>query len=178
MTNRAVFLDRDGVILEDTGYPTRIETVVFVDGIGEALSLLSQAGYRLIVITNQSAIARGMISLEGFFELSDAINRKLAQQRAPLDAVYFCPHHPSEGASPWRTVCNCRKPAPGLILRAISEWGLEAGNCWMVGDSPRDLDAAQSAGVRPLAFRFDHPSAPRFNSLLELARHIIESDAR
>lgn len=175
MKARAVFLDRDGVILRDTGYLARIEDAVFMEGAFEALSMLSTEKYRLIVVTNQSAIARGMITLDGFLELSAAIGCEISRHGAPLDAVYFCPHHPTEGTPPWRMNCSCRKPAPGMILRALNEWGLDAANCWMAGDSPRDVEAALSAKVRPIAFRFDHPSAPRFDSLVELAQFIVES---
>ncbi|MDZ7815633.1 MAG: HAD family hydrolase [Planctomycetota bacterium] len=172
--NRAVFLDRDGVIIEDIGYCSAVDDVHILEGVPEASRKLRKAGFRLLVATNQSGIARGRLTVEGFFDITEHIAAQLAKQDAYLDAVYFCPHHEEHGEPPFGTECKCRKPHPGMLKRGISEWSLEHRECWMVGDSPSDVQAALNAHVKPLAIGFEHDDAPSFGSLAEAANHILE----
>ena len=145
--HRALFLDRDGVINVDTAYVHRWEDYRFVDGALDAIRRLSLAGYRVVVVTNQSGIARGYFTEAQYQTLNRHIVKALVAAGADLAGVYHCPHHP-EGIIPQLAVdCDCRKPAPGLILRAADEHGLSVADSVMVGDKPSDIAAARAAGV-------------------------------
>jgi D-glycero-D-manno-heptose 1,7-bisphosphate phosphatase len=143
----AVFLDRDGVILELVDYLHRTEDLRLTSGIGEALSALNCADIPVIVITNQSAVARGILSEDELHELHKFMEAQLAEVGARLDAIYYCPHHPDEGHSPYRRACNCRKPAPGMILRAAEEMNINLACSTFIGDTLTDMTAAWKAGV-------------------------------
>lgn len=146
MTNKAVFLDRDGVVNVDHGYVYRKEDFEFVDGIFEACRHFQEQGYLLIVVTNQSGIARGMYSEAQFQELTDWMVERFKEQGVTISKVYHCPHHPDFGPAGERD-CDCRKPKPGMILRGIEEFGLDPAECIMVGDKPSDVAAAERAGI-------------------------------
>ncbi|WBU41973.1 MULTISPECIES: D-glycero-beta-D-manno-heptose 1,7-bisphosphate 7-phosphatase [Marinobacter] len=146
MTNKAVFLDRDGVINVDHGYVYRKEDFEFVDGIFEACRHFQEQGYLLIVVTNQSGIARGMYSEAQFQELTDWMVERFKEQDVTITKVYHCPHHPDFGPADERD-CDCRKPKPGMILRGIEEFELEPKLCLMVGDKVSDMTAAESADL-------------------------------
>ena len=146
MTNKAVFLDRDGVINVDHGYVYRKEDFEFVDGIFEACRHFQEQGYLLIVVTNQSGIARGMYSEDQFQELTDWMVERFKEQGVTISRVYHCPHHPDFGPEDERD-CDCRKPKPGMILRGIEEFELAPEECIMAGDKTSDMDAATSAGI-------------------------------
>lgn len=142
---RAVFLDRDGVLNEECGFVTRVEDFVVRPGVADALADLGHRGFARVVVTNQSGVARGLIPLS---EL-EAMHEKLRDEtQGGIDAVYFCPHHPEEGDDPQS--CDCRKPEPGMLLRAAAEHGLALPESWLVGDAPRDIDAGQRAGCRTI----------------------------
>jgi len=143
----AVFLDRDGVINEDTGYVSCVDDFHFIDGTIEALQILKKKGYALVVVTNQSGIARGLFSEDDFMNLTEWMDWSLADRDVDLDGIYFCPHHPTEGQAPYKQECNCRKPAPGMLLDAAEALQIDLSQSYMVGDKPGDLKAAQSAGV-------------------------------
>lgn len=141
----AVFLDRDGVINEDIGYLYRPDQFRFTAGALAAARELHELGYALIVVTNQSGIARGYYGVADFLHLTEWMKERFAESGAPLTAVYFCPHHPdhdSAGAS-----CNCRKPAPGMLLQAAKEHVIDLPHSIMVGDKEDDIRAGRSAGV-------------------------------
>jgi len=153
VTQPAVFLDRDGTLIEDVGYPTRPEQIRILGGVAPALARLAQAGYRLIVVTNQSGIARGLLTEEELNRFHQALDEQLELLGARLDAYYSCPHHPdpSQANRPdLAVVCDCRKPRPGLILQAAEDLGLDLGASWTVGDSWRDVAAGQAAGTRTI----------------------------
>jgi D-glycero-D-manno-heptose 1,7-bisphosphate phosphatase len=143
----AAFLDRDGVVNIDHGYTARIEEFEFVPGTLAAARTLAQAGYALVVITNQSGIGRGLYSLHEFDQLTDWMRARFAQAGAPLAGVYFCPHHPTEALGEYRRDCDCRKPAPGMLLAAARELALDLSRSILFGDRDSDLLAAQAAGV-------------------------------
>lgn len=147
MAKIAVFLDRDGVINEDTGYVSCVDDFHFIEGSIEALQLLKKKGYALVVVTNQSGIARGMFSEDDFMNLTEWMDWSLADRDVDLDGIYYCPHHPTEGNAPYKQVCDCRKPAPGMLFDAAKALDIDLANSYLVGDKPGDLKAAQAAGV-------------------------------
>lgn len=151
MTRKAAFLDRDGVINVDHGYVHRIEDFQFQEGIFEACRHLAARGYLLIVVTNQSGIARGYYSGEEFAILTAWMTGVFADQGVKISAVYHCPHHPDFGPPADRD-CDCRKPKPGMIDRAVAAFGLDRSASLMIGDSLSDLQAARAArlGLRIL----------------------------
>ncbi|WP_302548877.1 D-glycero-beta-D-manno-heptose 1,7-bisphosphate 7-phosphatase [uncultured Desulfovibrio sp.] len=145
---RAIFLDRDGTLNKDTGYVHRKEDWHWLPGVVEALKRFHAVGYALVVVSNQSGLARGMYDLAALHELEAWINADLEAKGAAIDAWYYCPHLP-EITGP----CSCRKPAPGLILRAAEEMGLDLARSWMVGDRVREVDAGLAAGCRCVLLR-------------------------
>jgi D-glycero-D-manno-heptose 1,7-bisphosphate phosphatase len=142
----AVFLDRDGVLNRDTGYVHRHADWAWLPGARAAVARLNRAGFAVIVASNQSGIARGLFDRATVDRLHAAVDRDLAAAGARIDGYYICPHHPDHGAGR----CACRKPAPGLLLRAAADHGLDLGRCHLVGDRARDLAAARAAGVAPI----------------------------
>jgi D,D-heptose 1,7-bisphosphate phosphatase len=143
----AVFLDRDGVINEDVGYAHTPEQFRWMPGAREAVKAVNDAGWLAIVVTNQAGIGRGYYTEVEFAAFSAWIDARLAEAGAHLDATYFCPHHPDAALPPYRVACDCRKPGPGLILRAAEDWGVDLGRSVLVGDKDSDLAAAEAAGV-------------------------------
>jgi D-glycero-D-manno-heptose 1,7-bisphosphate phosphatase len=143
----AAFLDRDGVVNIDHGYVYRPEDFEFVPGVLEGARRLAGLGYALVVVTNQSGIGRGLYGEADFRALTDWMTQQFAAAGAPLAGVYFCPHHPTEAEGPYRLDCECRKPAPGMLLRAADELGLDLAASVMFGDRASDLEAARAAGV-------------------------------
>ena len=139
-TRAAVFLDRDGTLNEDRGYVTAVEDFVLLPGVCEGIARLNQEGFLVIVITNQSALARGLMTEEDLSRLHEHFADLLRRAGAHVDAWYFCPHHPEAG-------CECRKPRPGMIQEAVRDFGLDVSRCFFVGDKESDLEAAQSAEV-------------------------------
>ncbi len=143
----AAFLDRDGVINVDHGYTYRIEDFRFVLGTLEACRRLVEAGFALVVVTNQSGIGRGLYTEQDFQTLTAWMQAQFAQAGAPLAGVYFCPHHPTEAQGVYQRECDCRKPAPGMLLRAAQELHLDLSRSILLGDRASDLQAARAAGV-------------------------------
>ena len=145
--NRAVFLDRDGTLLDELGYLARAEDVRLYPGAGAAVRRLSEAGFLLVVVTNQSGIARGLFGEAELARVHARLAQELAQDGARLDLVLHCPHHPDHGRSPLRARCECRKPEPGLFLEAARRLSIDLARSWSIGDSARDIEAARRAGV-------------------------------
>ncbi|MDR1535377.1 MAG: D-glycero-beta-D-manno-heptose 1,7-bisphosphate 7-phosphatase [Planctomycetota bacterium] len=145
----AVFLDRDGVLNVEKGYLHRWEDWEWIPGAPPALAELSRAGFKLVVATNQAGVAKGYYGEDAVRRLHDRVNRDLRERTGTLiDAFYHCPHHPDFGPP-----CACRKPRPGLLLRAAEELGLDLPASWMVGDKLSDLEAGRAASCRPLLVR-------------------------
>lgn len=145
----AVFIDRDGTISEEVGYvnhPSRYRVFPYA---AEALKLLREAGWLAVLVTNQAGVARGYFAEEMIGIVHHLLTEELARSGgARLDAIYYCPHHPSVGAPPYRFDCDCRKPKPGLIRRAAEELNIDLTQSWMVGDRYSDTELARNAGVR------------------------------
>ena len=146
MTNKAVFLDRDGVINVDHGYVYRKEDFEFVDGIFEACRYFQNNGYLLIVVTNQSGIARGMYTEDDFQELTEWMVQRFREEGVEIAGVYHCPHHPDFGSEETKN-CDCRKPKPGMVLRGIREFDIDTDRSIMLGDKSTDQEAGIQAGL-------------------------------
>ena len=148
---RAAFLDRDGVINIDRGYVYRPEEFEFVDGVFEGTSTLQRLDLVLVVISNQSGIGRGLYSEADLDVLNRWMLRQFEQRSIRIEGVFHCPHHPTEAIGPYRRECDCRKPAPGMLLRAARELNLDLQRSVLFGDRASDLQAAANAGV-PLRY--------------------------
>lgn len=144
---RAAFLDRDGVINVDHGYVFRREDFQFVPGTLAACAQLHGQGFALVVVTNQSGIGRGLYGEDDFRRLTDWMRGEFAAAGAPLAGVYHCPHHPQALLPEYRRNCDCRKPAPGMLLEAARELALDLGRSVLFGDKASDIEAAAAAGV-------------------------------
>lgn len=143
----ACFLDRDGVINIDHGYVHTPDRFEWVAGAPQAIRWCNEHGYLVIVVTNQSGIARGYYDAIQFQALTAWMDAELASMGAHVDATYYCPHHPSAGEAPLRMDCHCRKPNPGLLEQAMSEWEVDRRRSLLIGDKPSDLEAAHCVGV-------------------------------
>jgi D-glycero-D-manno-heptose 1,7-bisphosphate phosphatase len=148
----AAFLDRDGVLNEDTGHVSRPEQCVWIPGAKTAVRLLNERGYHVIVITNQSGVARGYFSEDDVHAFHAWLANELEQAGARIDACYFCPHHPDFGPPRYRLACDCRKPSPGLVRKAFAEWPIDADHSFLLGDRVRDVEAGRAAGLRSFLF--------------------------
>ena len=146
--SKAVFLDRDGTIIEDMEYWIDLRKLRAARGAVDGLRKLQEAGYLLIVTTNQSGVARGFFQETELVTFSERMVAMFAEQGVRIDGVYYCPHH-AEGVVPGYSIrCDCRKPAPGMLLRAAREFGVDLAQSWMIGDSPDDVRAGRAAGCR------------------------------
>ena len=145
---RAVFIDRDGTISEEIGYVNHVSRYRVFPFAAEAIRTITEAGWLAILVTNQAGVSRGYFAEEMIGRVHEALTAELAHGGARLDAIYYCPHHPSVGEPPYRLDCDCRKPRPGLLRRAAEEFDLDLADCWMVGDRYSDTELARNAGVR------------------------------
>ncbi|MEM6051232.1 D-glycero-beta-D-manno-heptose 1,7-bisphosphate 7-phosphatase [Erwinia sp. P7711] len=143
----AIFLDRDGTMNVDHGYVHEIDNFQFIDGVIEAMQELKKMGYALVMVTNQSGIARGMFSEDTFMKLTEWMDWSLADRDIDLDGIYFCPHHPEAVVEEYRQQCDCRKPEPGMLLAAEKELNIDMAASYMVGDKIDDMLAGKAAGV-------------------------------
>jgi D-glycero-D-manno-heptose 1,7-bisphosphate phosphatase len=151
---RAVFLDRDGTVIVDQVYPKAAEQVCLLAGAGEALAMIKESGFALVLISNQSGIGRGLITPKEAEEVHQAVVARLAEYGVQLDGAYYCPHAPEEA-------CTCRKPSPEMLLRAAKELNLDLPESFMVGDNPSDIEAGKRAGCRTILFRTQQPQGAR-----------------
>jgi D-glycero-D-manno-heptose 1,7-bisphosphate phosphatase len=152
----AVFLDRDGTLIEEAGYLDRLERLAFFPYSVDAVRLLNRAGYAVVVISNQSGVARGIVAPAFIREAHDHVAARLAAGGARVDAFYHCPHHPQAAVASLRVACDCRKPKPGLLRRAAEELALDPGRSFVVGDRWHDLEAGQALGIRGVLVRTGH----------------------
>lgn len=149
----AIFLDRDGVIMEEGNYIATPQQVRLIPGAAEAIAQLNRAGWRVVVATNQSGIARGYFSAAAVERVHERLVQLLACSGARLDGIYVCPHHPEGGVEAYRRQCDCRKPRPGLLYQAAGELQLDLSRSWLVGDRLSDLEAGATAGCRTVLVR-------------------------
>jgi len=144
----AVFLDRDGTIIREVDYLSRLEEIELLPGAAEAILKLNRRRIPVILVTNQSAVARGKITEEFVKQSHQLLNRLLARKQAHIDDFFYCPHHPKIGAAPYRTICSCRKPAPGLLLQAARQHDLDLNKSFVIGDKLIDVEMAQKVKAR------------------------------
>jgi D-glycero-D-manno-heptose 1,7-bisphosphate phosphatase len=175
----AVFVDRDGTMIREVGYLYCEHQLEILPGVPEGLRLLRDKGYKIVVVTNQSAVARGRLTEAVLCEIHDELLRRLARAGAQVDGVYYCPHHPSEGFAPYKMVCDCRKPDVGLIRRAAAELGLVVEQSYVIGDQNTDMELAVRSGAKGILIAGDSepdtvPDGANYvaENLLEAARWI------
>ena len=150
---KAIFLDRDGTLNVDVGYLHQLKDLELFPYTVDALRLLKRAGYELIVVTNQSGMAQGLIA-PGFVEIChDEMRRRLQAGGADLDALYFCPHHPGGSVPALSIECRCRKPSPGMIEDAVRDLGIDPTQSWVVGDKWLDVQLGHAAGTKSILVR-------------------------
>lgn len=143
----AVFLDRDGTINVDHGYVYEIDRFEFIEGVIDAMRELKHMGFALVLVTNQSGIARGLFSEADFETLTEWMDWSLADRDVNLDGIYYCPHHPEGSVAEFTQTCDCRKPAPGMFISARDFLNIDMAASYMVGDKVEDMLAAEAAGV-------------------------------
>lgn len=176
LTNKqkAIFLDRDGTINKYVGFLRNIDDFELIEGVAEAIKLINQSGYLAIVVTNQPVIARGEVTWEELNEIHKKMATLLGKEGAYVDGIYICPHHPDkgfEGERPeYKIDCDCRKPKPGLLLQAAKDFNIDLSESYMIGDSHRDVEAGENAGVKK-SFRVEENGA---DALLKIVKNIID----
>ena len=158
MAIKTIFLDRDGVINKEVGYLHKIADFIFIDGVFEACLSFKQLEYQIIIISNQSGIARGYFTLFDYEKLTNWMLNQFSKKNIPILDVFFCPHGP-------KSTCSCRKPKPGMINDAIKKYNIDLEKSWMIGDKETDIEAANLAGIN--------------NTILLRSGHLInESDSK
>jgi D-glycero-D-manno-heptose 1,7-bisphosphate phosphatase len=145
-------LDRDGVINLDVGYPYRPDQIVWIDGIFDSLARLREQGYRVVVVTNQSGVARGLFTCADVERLHAWMAKEVAARGGRIDAFLYCPYHPDAPLDAWRLDHEDRKPRPGMVIKALNRFPTRIGESFMIGDKPSDLAAASAADIRSFLF--------------------------
>ena len=159
MSNKAIFLDRDDTLIEDPGYINHPDQVKLLDGVAEALRELKEMGYKLVVASNQSGVARGIVTEEALNEIHDRLKQLLAEKGAFLDQIYYCPYHPDGIIPKYRKKSDWRKPNPGMLLAAADEMDIDLSQSWCIGNSSRDVEAGLRAGCKTILI--DHSPYPK-----------------
>jgi D,D-heptose 1,7-bisphosphate phosphatase len=156
MSNKAIFLDRDNTLIEDPGYISHPDQVKLLDGVDKPLIEFKNMGYKLIVVSNQSGVARGIVSEQALNKIHNRLKQLLAEKGAPLDKIYYCPYHPDAVIEKYRKESDLRKPNPGMLLAAAGEMDIDLNQSWMIGNSSRDVEAGLKAGCKTILI--NHPS--------------------
>ena len=163
LRNCAVFLDRDGVINRNReDYVKNISEMEILPGVSKAINLLNTANFKVVIISNQSAVSRGLITIEKLLEIHEFLKKELLQNNAKIDGIYFCPHRPDDS-------CDCRKPKPTLILKAAKDLGINLSESYMIGDRESDMIAAEKAGVKFIPIETD-------GNLLKVVRTFLDKN--
>jgi D-glycero-D-manno-heptose 1,7-bisphosphate phosphatase len=182
----AVFLDRDGTVVENVEYNNDPDKVSLLPGAAEAVAKLNNAQLSVFIVTNQSGIARGIVTFEELAAVHKRLDELFATKGAHIDAYYFCPHHPTEGNGPLTIKCFCRKPSPGLLKEAASEHGVDLRRSYFIGDHSTDIEAGKAVGMGTVLVRTGYgkeieaklsgDKAPDFvaDSLLQAIEYVIE----
>ncbi len=168
MSNKAIFLDRDETLIEDPGYINNPEQVKLLDGVPEALIELKALGYKLVVATNQSAVARGIVTEKVLGEIHDRLRQLLSRKNAFLDGIYYCPYHPDGVVPKYRKESDCRKPNPGMLHQAATEMDIDLGQSWCLGNSLQDVEAGRRAGCRTILIDSPSHHKPSSSSLFRV----------
>lgn len=151
--NRAVFLDRDGTINEEVGYLNSLEQLRIFPAAFDAVRMINEAGMKVVVVTNQSGIARGFFDEDFVNTVHARINVIFQEKSAFIDRFYYCPHHSTEGVGKYRVSCDCRKPAPGMLIKASEELDIDLPGSYVVGDMAKDVELANNVGARGILVR-------------------------
>ena len=173
---KAVFLDRDGTINKNVGFLTEIEKMELIEGAAKAIKKINDSGYLAILVTNQPQIARGELDFPDLQEINNKLETLLGKEGAYLDAIYFCPHHTDKGFEGERTAykfdCDCRKPKPGMLLKAAADFNISLSESYMIGDSKRDFEAGKNAGCKESFLLNDE------SDLLSIVEKILEGESK
>jgi D-glycero-D-manno-heptose 1,7-bisphosphate phosphatase len=148
--NKAIFLDKDGTLIHDVPYNVDPRLIKLAPGVATALRHWRAVGYKIIVISNQSGVARGIFRIEKLNEVTASLARLLRAENTGIDDFYFCPHHPQGLVEEYATECNCRKPQPGLIIEAAKTWNINLNHSWMIGDILDDVEAGNRAACKTI----------------------------
>ncbi|UCE48885.1 MAG: HAD-IIIA family hydrolase [Phycisphaerales bacterium] len=159
MSNKAIFLDRDDTLIEDPGYINDPDQVKLLDGVPEALNELKKLDYKLVVVTNQSAVARGIVTEKVLADIHERLKELLAEKNAFLDDIYYCPYHPDGVVTKYRKESNYRKPNPGMLLEAADDMNIDLNESWCIGNKSSDIEAGRRAGCKTVLI--DGPSHHR-----------------
>jgi D-glycero-D-manno-heptose 1,7-bisphosphate phosphatase len=154
MPHKAIFLDCDGTLIEDAGYIKHPDQVMLLAGVAETLVELKAMGYKLIVVSNQSGVARGIVTEKVLAQIHSRLKKLLAEKNASLDRIYYCPYHPDGIIEKYRKESNDRKPAPGMLLTAANKMHIDLNQSWMIGDGDRDIEAGSRAGCRTILINY------------------------
>ncbi|MCK4364988.1 MAG: HAD family hydrolase [Thermoplasmatales archaeon] len=158
MTNKAVFLDRDGVINEIVYHremgildsPANPDEIKLLPDVGKAINKFKNLGFKVIIISNQPGIAKDKFTIDAFEKMKEKVRDELKKQEASVDGEYYCLHHPDGKNIDYKIICECRKPKPGLILQAAKEQDIDLSSSWMIGDGVNDIQAGQTAGCKTI----------------------------
>lgn len=183
---RAIFLDKDGTLIEDLPYNVEPTLIRLAPYAGAGLRLLQSHGYRLIVVSNQSGVARGLFAEGALAAVADRLRALLAQEGVTLDGFFYCPHHPQGSIPGYARECDCRKPRPGMLLNAAARHGIDLSASWMVGDILHDVEAGKGAGCRTVLVDNGNETEWQLSpqrlpdivatDLLHAAREIVKAD--
>ena len=178
----AIFVDRDGTLSEEVGYVNHLSRFRLYPFAVDAIRLVNRSPFLAVLVTNQAGVARGYFPESLIHEVHAVVTREMTAGAARLDAIYYCPHHPTAGPPPYRQECDCRKPRPGLLHRAAADLGIDLSRSWMIGDRAGDLELAWSVGARAALVRTGYgrgelvhhaPAWPRPPDLV--AEHLLEA---
>ncbi len=156
MFHRAVFLDRDGTINIEKDYLHKIEEFEFIPGAEESIGRLNRAGFKTIVVSNQSGVARGLFGVTSIHQIHDYLQRELRKKGAWIDAFFYCPHHPDGTIPEFSIVCDCRKPNVGMVQRALKKWDLDMEKSYVIGDHGSDMVLGKNIGATTIFVRTGH----------------------
>ena len=182
MQRRAIFIDRDGTINVEKSYLFKFDDWEWISGAIDAIRMFNEAGFLVIVISNQAGVARGFYGVDDIEKLHASVTRALESQNARIDGYYYCPHHPEVGEN---RECDCRKPAPGLLLAAQRDRDIDLSRSYMIGDKASDIEAALAAGVHPVMVATGYGSderklidsrVPHVADLMAAARLILSGE--
>jgi D-glycero-D-manno-heptose 1,7-bisphosphate phosphatase len=152
----AAFLDRDGTIIRQVELMHKVGQLRILPGAAEAIRLLNQNGIRVLIVTNQPVVARGVCTEDEVRLIHEELKQRLLKKGARIDAIYYCPHHPNATLEQYRVQCSCRKPEPGMIIRAAQEQGVNLGRSVMIGDTTQDIMAGSRAGTQTILVQTGH----------------------
>lgn len=169
---KAVFLDRDGTINVEKNYLYKIEDFEFIEGVPEAIKLLNDMGYLVIVITNQAGIGRGYYTEEDMHRLHYYIDEELKKYGAHIDAYYYCPHHPKSVKSEYKRLCECRKPNDGMLRNAVEKYNINEKDSYIIGDKLSDVETGKALGIKGILVRTGH----KLDEVLCKKKYVIRDD--